>query len=566
MKGKSLLAACVIVLLAVASIGLHLLANNARLQADRYGFMYVHDGQLVVQFGQRLVWLDAHGEEVHQFDLKPLGIRAVGDFALFDNGDLLLYHRPEEPGLGHDLMSWLRLQERNPPALQGKAGLYRCSAYGCAPFGRELPAFDGAFRLLIEPDTQRVQVAHTRAFRLYLLDDSGQLLAKSSDSELRFPNQLLLRGDELWLADTNRQRLVRLQHTPEDYGRIIQSLRVMPDKKHRWPHQFAWDGQAWWVNVGDHNLSNGRVLRLDTEGNHLSEIPRAQLQNPLAMAWFADSLWLADDDSPRLLRFDQTAGALPGAQSATLARLEARSHAAIEHWQLLGRLGLGGFVLVLLGGFYAAWRLEREQTREVLQDMNQRRIRVLIEQPAAALAPGQTLWLDNRLLRLRPWILLLLLALGLWLAVLLGRLLLANDSNATLKLFMSLMTFSGLGLLATNAWLVHRLSRQRLGVTEQHFLLEQDLHHSAVVSAGQLSYNASHLATEQACIALGNNLFWFFDRRQLHQHLFPRLKQARAEGAWAMQRALWRSRHPQLVASLWMLLSLLPPLVLATLL
>ncbi|MQK16815.1 hypothetical protein, partial [Escherichia coli] len=45
--------------------------------------------------------------------------------------------------------------------------------------------------------------------------------------------------------------------------------------------------------------------RMDDEGRVLAELSAPELRDPLAMAWFADSLWLADYDAPRLLRFDR---------------------------------------------------------------------------------------------------------------------------------------------------------------------------------------------------------------------------------------------------------------------
>ncbi|WP_220814526.1 hypothetical protein [Pseudomonas paralcaligenes] len=548
MKGKSLLAACLIATLAALSVGLYLLANDARLQADRYGLLREHDGQLLVQFGQHLVWLDREGREQRTLDLGELGIRAEGDFAVFANGDLLLYHRPGEPGLAHGLTSWLRLQDRHPRPLQAGEGFRRCNADGCQPFGRDLPAFDGAFHLLVEPDTQRVHVAHTREFRLYLLDEHGELLARSGTDELRFPNQLVMRGDQLWLADTNHHRLARVSRDPQDYGRVEESLNFRVSQQHRWPHQFAWDGQAWWVNAGDRNLANGRVVRLDDEGRVLAELSTTELGDPLAMAWFADSLWLADYDAPRLLRFDRATGALPAAQSATLTRLEAESRAAIEHWQLLSRLGLGGFVLVMLGGLYAAWRLEREETRAAFQGLRLRPLDKLIQQPAAPLPAGQTLWLDNRLLRWRPWIFLVpLLIAALFCSTLLLPLAVADQPPAITGP-VAAMTGGVLFLLLLTAWLIDSLCRQRVGLRDDEFLIQQSARRQVVVPAERLEYGAQHLLTDDACVALGNGLFLFFDRRQVEQYLYPRLKQARARNPWAAHLALWRSRHPQLLA------------------
>lgn len=543
MKGKSLWAACVIVVLAAICLSGYLLASAQQGQVDRYTLLHEQQGQLIVQLGQHLVWLDADGQERNSLDLTRLGVRAEGDFALFSNGDVLLYHRPQAASFLDNLKAFFRLQASHPPALKGAEGLKRCNIDGCSDFSRQLPAFEGAFRLLIEPDSQRVHIAHTSEFRMYLLDEQGQLLAKGDEQSLRFPNQLLLRDGQLWVADTNNQRLAQLNTEPDQYGEILQTLPISLSQKHRWPHEMAWDGQAWWVNLGDHNLSYGRLVQLDQQGQLLNEIKVQPLSDPLAIAWFAGQLWFNEFEAIKLWRVDPLSQAVTGHQSATLQRLEEHAQRELAYWQLIGRIALGGMACVFLGGLLAAWRLEPHETRKVLQRATQP-LAQAIAQPAATLPVGEVFWLDNQAARWHGFLWASLPLSALFIACAMA--LLTLQDRANFPYLASVLSALMVATLGAMLWFARTLGQQRIGLQEQALWLEQAPNQRICIPWEHVLYTPQHLLHEQACVVIATSNVPLFAQQQLQQYLYPRLKNARAVSVWRAQKMLYRARHPAL--------------------
>lgn len=545
MDRKSRIAALVVVLCTAFFLWGYLWANQQRLQVPGYGFLRSQGGLLTVRFDRQLLWLDAAGDVRQQLDLREAGLVPAGDHAFFANGDLLVYHRPNEAGVGYWLARYLRLHKQVTRPQQEQEGFYRCALpqLACAPFGRVLPALDSAFRLAIAAD-DTLFVADTPGFVIYRLAPGADAPERTADGLLRFPNQLRLSDEGLWVADTNNRRLLLLD-VDASFGTVLREVVLSPQQGRSWPHQFAASGSEWLVNLADDRMRDGRLVRFSATGAPLGMLAADVLVDPLAFEPLGDRLWVVDADAGRLLRLDQGGALIPGPVSAVLAELEQQAERAREGYLWAGRLSLAGMVLSLLGGFLAAWLLEREQTRAQFAGWSGRGLAALVAAEPAPIPGGGVYWLTNRLQRRVRWLVLVMVLVATALVyVLIQILLLGGAWQAQLQMLaLALYAMLALGLVSRDFLAA---ARQRLGVSDEVLLLEAQGRFSQV-PLSQIRYTRSHLLGPDQVLFIGQQGHAVFDRKELEQLLFPRLRVASPCAPWVVWKAIWHTRHSQAV-------------------
>ncbi|UJJ30436.1 hypothetical protein [Halopseudomonas maritima] len=545
MDRKSRFAALLVVLCTALFLLGYLWANQQRLQVPGYGFLRSHDGLLSVRFDRQLLWLDAAGSVQQQLDLSRAGLVPTGDHAFFANGDLLVYHRPKEAGVGYWLARYLRLQKQQPRPQREQEGFYRCelAQLACAPYGRALPALDSAFRLAVAAD-DTVFVADTPGFVIYRLAAGAATPERTADGLLRFPNQLRLSDEGLWVADTNNQRLLLLG-VEAPFGAVLREVVLSPQQGRSWPHQFAVRGSEWLVNMADDSMRDGLLVRFSTTGAAIGVLAADALVDPLAIEPLADQLWVVDAEAGRLLRLDQEGALMPQPVSGVLAELEQQAAYSREGYLWAGRVSLAGMVLSLLAGFLAAWLLEREQTRAQFAGWSGRGLAALVAAEPTPIPGGGVYWLTNRLQRRVRWLMPAMALVAIALVYVLIQVLLLGGAWQVQLQMLALTLYAMLALgLVTRDFLA--AARQRLGVSDEALLLEVQGRLSRV-PLSQIRYSRSHLLAPDQVLFVGQQGHTVFDRKELEQLLFPRLRLASPCAPWVVWKALWHTRHSQAV-------------------
>ena len=556
MDRKSWIAASVVVLCTALCLLGYLWANQLRLDVPGYGSLRPQGEMMTVRFGRQLIWLDAAGREQRHLDLADVGLVPTGDHAFFANGDLLLYHRPERARLSYWLARYLRLRKQSERAPRVGEGFYRCElpALACEPFGRGLPALDSAFHLALAAD-DTLFVADTPGFYIYRLAAGADQPERIGDGMLRFPNQIRLSEEGLWVADTNNRRLLLLESDGRAFGQVIREVSLRPQGALRWPHQFAAEGDGWLVNLADDRMRDGRIYRFSAAGEVVDSVAADLLVDPLVFELWNDLLWVVDAQSQHLSPMDVHGALLAETGSASLTSLELQAQHQRTRYLWLGRLFLAGMVLSLLAGFAAAWLLEREQTRAQFAGWSGRALAPLVAAEPAPIPSGQVHWLENRLKRRLRWQVPLILLVVAALAYALLRVLLLDGPWQLRFQMLVLALYAVLSL-----WLMMRdllaAAQQRVGVSDEWLFLEAQ-GRQCRVAPDQVHYSRSHLVTPELVVFLGQPGHAVFDRAGVESVLFPRLKGASPCSPWAVWKALWHTRHPQAV----LLLVLVPATV-----
>lgn len=560
MKGKSLVAAVIIVSLVVASLFVYFYGYQQKLEVDQYGFFRQQGDQLVVQFGNQLVWIGAAGER-RTLDLSELGIAAHGDYDFFHNGDLLVYSRKAQPGLIENLARFARLQKTETKRPQGEDGFYRCELDigRCERFGADLPSLSGAFRLVIERPAEIVYLADTRAFKLYKLSASGEVLADSGDTEFAFPNQLVLERGELWVADTNNHRLARLNTDSDQFAQVLEEIPIHLGGEYRWPHQFTPAGDGFWINVGDNGLANGHLILSSRQGEQLNEINLDTLKDPLALTLWRDQLLVANFSPPRLQNY--SIDGRPQSLALNATSLEQAQHRALQdyrEYQRLSRLGLAAMAIVMLAGLGAAWWLERRETVEFFQNATFSGMVSAIRGPVLEVDGDKIFWVENRAHKWLRWLLVLSALMVLSLATAFALLFMsAEDIAPEIWAFMAMLSFLLVAVMGATVWIVRAAAEQRLGLIGQSMVLQQSENHKTVAPLHQVRYSNAFLEADGILVFIGNPQARMFDRRTLKKYVFPRLKNSERLGMRELLKIQWQTRHPQLMGSIAMLASLI---------
>ena len=185
-------------------LGAKFWAGHQALLVSHLARMHPHpDGRLFVQLGEELYAYTPEDGSEERFDLRELGIaEMVGDFAFFNNGDLLVRKGRYDPGLLENFRRFLRLTNRQPEIAEGgDGGLFRCrlETARCDPFGPRMLNLNSAFHLTLDLVSERVFLADTSRHRLLLFAPDGEELDRFEQG-LKFPNQILFRDGRLYVA------------------------------------------------------------------------------------------------------------------------------------------------------------------------------------------------------------------------------------------------------------------------------------------------------------------------------------------------------------------------------
>ena len=350
------LVAVLVIAVALLFIGFIFNANQRSAQTPRPGLMATHpDGGVALLVGNELFKLNPKNHDETVYHLDQWGIQStIGGFAFFRNGDLLLQPRTLDAGVAEKLSTYLRRQNDNyAPATDSP--LLRCTpdAGSCTIFSKTLPRFNRTFRPIVDWRTDSVYIADTSRHRLIKLDGSGNQLAVKSG--FKFPNQLRFVGTELWLADTNHNRVVRISDDNESFGKVLAEHR-MSFGALKWPSDILWTGGEWWVLVMNNDMRDGRIFRFDDTWKRLGKLPLPRSPDPLAMQPFGNDAIVDDADRFAVYYFNPRGERLADKPYPQLQSTLAKQAAEYRRtkWQVTGLWSV--FALLIVAGIVYGFR------------------------------------------------------------------------------------------------------------------------------------------------------------------------------------------------------------------
>lgn len=553
MKGRSLIAAVLIIIAAFCSFIVWQQGNSARYDVDDLGFFKQQRELLVIQYGQHLFWIAPDESLVKQLDLNSLSLSASGDYDFFSNGDLLIYHRNRPLSLLENLQQYLRLTKTtqiNQFHKTGDDGFYRCQldTQTCQPFGINLPLLSRSFRIAIDRSDDSLYLADTSAHKLYKISATGEVLAVKGDGKYKFPNQIALLNGLLWVADTNHHRLVAVQATTGNFTDETASFITEPAADNRWPHQFTYAEHSLWVNIADHTMSAGIIAQYSLAGKPLSQAILQHSQDPTALIAWQNKLWVADFISARIEQLNLQGQSLGLFRLPPLDKLLVARDQQIAQGERLSHYGLLGFALTFILGLIAAWFLEKQESIAIFTKSIKDPTDILIASAQQAgkekYTGDEVFWLTNNVLKHRRK---LYLPAALFSVPILSMLLLFYTSPIFIELIVGCMIIYLL-IAGMYIYLFSYFLTLKLGVRGDRLYLQvrgerQETDFSAV------HYSSGYLISGEIALPFGNIRQRLFNKEQLNDYLFSQLKTENKLKPAALFIRLWQLKERLFIAN-----------------
>ena len=503
-----------------ALLGAKFWAGHQALLVPHLARMHPHpDGRLFVQLGEELYAFAPDDGSEERFDLREIGIaEMVGDFAFFNNGDLLIRKGRYDPGLLENLRRFLRLSNRQPEIADGdEGGLFRChlETARCDPFGPRMLNLNSAFHLTLDPATERVFLADTSRHRLLLFAPDGEELDRFGQG-LKFPNQILFRDGHLYVANTNHHALSSIEIKESGFGRKEQDIPVNPAPARTagqtWPVSMLFHNELWWVINGDNNLARGGLYLFDTDGTFVRRLELPPDTDPMEIVGLEEQVLVADYSYDRIYRFDAEGAPLPDFETPLLTQrlgqlAERRTHFrrldSIFSWLLIASLGVGFAVAFLQKGSSGA--AQPKPTAEE-RSVNPRNPAIQWIEPDPKLL---------RQFRILFWIAALMLPVSV---------LIITGTDAWVPEATALM--AALALMVALFYGLYRwLAGMRIGVLGDFLILRDWRGRHAVGKGERIGYSDQHLVISGLILPLALQNQSLFPKEELVQRVYPIMRQ-----------------------------------------
>lgn len=558
MKQKSYFAATLIVTSAAISLFYWLWGMQLASEIGRLGNFKAHQQQLVIQYQQQLFWLDNEETLTKQLDFTELGINVFGDYALFNNGDILVYHRNEAPSILTKVAAFFRLTSQaktNSDQGFGDDGFYRCSSTlkQCQVFGENLPKLERTFHVAISQKTNTVFLANTSEHKLYKINEQGKIVASSKSNLFKFPNQLRLVNNELWLADTNNHALKRVNHSNEHFGEVVQTIATSVDSKYRFPHQFSYQNHNVWAIVAPKNMAFAQVAQFDLQGGLKTKLEKGIGEDPMSVIFWQGKLWLADYQEMLIERFNERGEYLGELQLDFLTELKAERHALIQCAQETEQQGKYAFIMVMVIGFALAFILEGKETKAAFKQANKLELEEAITKAKAQYSSSHQgnniVWLTNRVQKHQGIIYLVLSTLVVLPLISCVQIVMSVDEDKWVELIPFFFIIVGLeGLFLSMVYNVNYIKRLALGVTAKQLIM-QTADNEVRLDLGDVKFSESYFISDDLSIPVGNAKQRYFDYQQLQTYVLPHVNVDNKVSLFSGWKILWQQKEPLFVST-----------------
>lgn len=314
------------------------------------------DGHLYIQIQNQLLEHDADGVFLQRHDLAKLGVENVfGSIVFFAEGDILIRRGPDPRTLSENLRAYQRkTNEQTLTPLTPNTGLYRCDldASSCVLFGPEGVDFKAAHSVFIDTRTDEVYISDTTRHLLRKYSAEGEALAGPVGG-FKFPNQLLLHKEQLFIANTNFHQIRVVDPATENFGEELRAIDVTPDvatnARQTWPSHFARVGDQWWVNNMRNAMNEGGIYIFDDDWRFIQKVKLPPKADPIALLPLRGEVLVSDWNNDRVYRLSMDGTLLDDFASPGLDMILEESRATRRQFTMYSYSGIVLFAFVLIG-------------------------------------------------------------------------------------------------------------------------------------------------------------------------------------------------------------------------
>ncbi len=502
------------------------------------------DGHAYIQIQDQLVEHDANGQYLKTYDLTDFGAELfLGSFDFFSNGDILLRRGPDPRSFGDNVRAFQRKTNRlSIEAGSPNSGMFRCEldTEYCTRFGQTGIDFKAAHGIFIDRTTDEVYISDTTRHVLRKYSADGVALA-GPVSGFKFPNQILIFDDKLFVADTNHHEVRIVDPSTESFGMELGRKNVTPAAasadRRTWPSHFIRVADGWWVNNMRTGMNQGGIYLFDDNWRLTRKLSLPDDADPIALLAVGDEVWISDWYNDKVRRFSKAGEPLADLDSAGLDNILAHSRTERRKFEMISYSGIV-LILLVLGGLAVrgfAVGMSIDSAKSARYDRSSK------AQPAESvltLEPDRKM-LGRMRLAVRFFVLMLLV-----LAALIAYLILFY----TKREFGIAFIWPGIGMLLMVV-LISWINRSNVGtairVEGKLVTLRDHFGRESSCPIHEVRYDDTAIATQDAMVFLGRPPASIYKRKDLQEKLFPRLAEAQKLSPLQMQKLLIQQRHPQ---------------------
>lgn len=514
-----------------ASIG-----GPAELMADA-------DGHAYIQIQDKLIEHDAHGRYLRTHDLKNLGIDLfLGSFDFFSNGDILLRRGTDPRSVWDNIRAFQR--HSNTQSIEPESpesGLFRCQldTQHCTRFGQRGVDFKATHGIAIDRSADDVYISDTTRDVLRKYSGDGTAVA-GPVAGFRFPNQVLIFGEKLFVADTNHHEIRIVAPSTSSFGKELRRIDVTPRQAvaagQNWPSHFARVGDGWWVNNMRTGMNEGGIYRFDGDWRPTRKLDLPEDADPIALLAVGDEVWISDWNNDKVRRFSTTGEPLADLESSGL--VEILASARTERWKytLISYAGIALVLLVLAGLALRGYAVE----------MSAGPARPAHDPGPARPSPEPVLHLepDNKKLQRIARVIGIIVLAFLALTAATGYLIMFYLKPEIGLQFM--LPVAGITIIVVLAgWIIRANADTAIHIDGDVVTLREHSGRESSAPLDEVRYTDMAIATRDAVVFLGRPSESLYNREDLDEKLFPRLVRARKVSELQMQKILIQQRHPQ---------------------
>lgn len=539
-----LVVALVLILTGIA-IGIWMWGSGAAASiGGPAGLKMDQDGHAYIQIQDKLVEHDANGQYLKTHDLGDMGVELfLGGFDFFSNGDVLLRRGPDPRSSGDNFRAFQRkTNDQSIETDSPDSGMFRCDldAKYCTRFGPTGIDFKAAHGIFIDRMTDDVFVSDTTRHLLRKYSFDGVALA-GPVSGFKFPNQILIFDEKLFVADTNHHEVRIIDPATESFGKELGRADVTPQlataARQDWPSYFIRVGDGWWVNNMRTGMNQGGIYVFDDRWHLISKLNLPDNADPIALLAVGDEVWISDWYNDKVRRISQAGEPLADLESAGLENILTIARSERWKFEMIKYSGIG-LILLVIGGLTVRGFAVSMSTDSGKGTRDDRSSETRPPESVLTLEP------DSKVLGRMKFATRLLLLMSIILAAsVAGLVLFYAKPEFGIALILPVMGMLSIVILFS------RINRSNVGTAirvDGNLLTLRD--HSGRESTcplHEVRYDDTAIATQDTMVFLGRPPASIYKRKDLDEKLFPRLTEAQKVSPLQIQKILIQQRHPQ---------------------
>lgn len=517
---------------AAASIG-----GPAELKMDPDGHAYIQIQDKLVEHGPDGRYLETH-------DLSDMGVELfLGGFDFFSNGDILLRRGPDPRSTGDNIRAFQRkTNDQTIEANSPNSGMFRCdldTGY-CTRFGQTGVDFKAAYGVFIDRTTDDVFISDTTRHLLRKYSSDGAALA-SPVAGFKFPNQVMIFDEKLFVADTNHHEIRVVDPATESFGEELGRKDVTPQLAtaagQDWPSHFIRVGDGWWVNNMRTGMNQGGIYVFDDRWRLVRQLILPDNADPIALLAFGDEVWISDWYNDKVRRISKAGEPLADLESAGLDNILTLARSERQKFEMISYSGIA-LILLILGGLAVRGFAVGMSTDPAKSTRDDRSSVSRSPEPVLTLEP------DNKMLGRMKNAVRLLVLMSFVLAAFIAYLILFY-AKPEFGIALILPSMGMLSIAAVISWINRSNVGTAIHIDGNLVTLRDHSGRESTCPLQEVRYDDTTIATQDAMVFLGRTPASIYNRKDLDEKLFPRLAVAQKISPLQMQKILIKQRHPQ---------------------